>query len=60
VETLVRLYRQHFPIAQFAARLSEREELPDITPLLAAVSTVIPEEKNTLEEVPRIVEESSE
>ncbi len=55
------IFNNYLPvIAQFAALLSEREELPDITPLLAAVSTVIPEEKNTLEEVPRIVEESSE
>ena len=55
------IFNNYLPvIAQFAARLSEREELPDITPLLAAVSAVIPEEKSTLEEVPRIVEESSE
>ena len=55
------IFNNYLPvIAQFATRLSEKEEMPDITPLLTAVSTVIPEEKSTLAEVPQIVEESSE
>ena len=47
-------------IAEFSAKLSEQEELPDITPLLEVVSAKIPEVDEKLEEVSQIVEESAE
>ncbi|RLI02964.1 DNA topoisomerase VI subunit B [Candidatus Bathyarchaeota archaeon] len=46
-------------IAEFSARLAEREP-PNIDKLLSLVSADIPEVEKKLEEVPEIVEESSE
>ena len=46
-------------IAEFAAKLSDREELPDIAPLLAAVSQTIPEVEKKLKEVRDIGGQSS-
>jgi DNA topoisomerase-6 subunit B len=46
-------------IAEFSARLSEQEEIPNIEPLLEVVSAKLPEVEEKLEEVPTIVEESS-
>jgi DNA topoisomerase-6 subunit B len=46
-------------IAEFSARLAEREP-PNIDQLLSLVSADIPEVEKKLEEVPEIVEESSE
>jgi DNA topoisomerase-6 subunit B len=47
-------------IAEFSTRLSEQEDLPNINPLLEVVSANLPEVEEKLEEVPTIVEESSE
>jgi DNA topoisomerase VI subunit B len=41
-------------IAEFATKLSDREEPPDITPLLAVVSKAIPEVEEKIKEVPDI------
>ncbi len=41
-------------IAEFATKLSDREEPPDITPLLAAVSKAMPEVEEKIKEVPDI------
>jgi len=47
-------------IAEFSAKLSEKEEMPNISPLLEVVSAKIPEVDEKLEEVSKIVEESAE
>ena len=55
------IFNNYLPvIAEFAMRLSENEELPNVAPLLQAVNTEPKEEKPILEEVRAIVEESSE
>jgi DNA topoisomerase-6 subunit B len=55
------IFNNYLPvIAEFAMRLSENKELPNVAPLLQAVNTEPKEEKPILEEVPAIVEESSE
>ena len=55
------IFNNYLPvIAEFAMRLSESKELPNVEPLLQAVNTEPKVEKPVLEEVPPIVEESSE
>ena len=55
------IFEKYLPkIAEFSAKLSEKEELPNIAPLLEMVSAKIPEVEEKLEEVSRIVEESAE
>lgn len=46
-------------IAEFCTKLSEKEELPDIGPLLRAVSVKLPDVEKKLEEVPTIVEQDT-
>jgi DNA topoisomerase-6 subunit B len=45
-------------IAEFSSKLAERNDLPDIEPLLEIVSTGLPEVEENIEEVPKIVESS--
>ena len=45
-------------IAEFSAKLAERNNMPDIEPLLDIVSTGLPEVEENIEEVPKIVESS--
>ncbi len=45
-------------IAEFSAKLAERNTMPDIEPLLDIVSTGLPEVEENIEEVPKIVESS--
>jgi DNA topoisomerase VI subunit B len=45
-------------IAEFSAKLAERDEAPDIEPLLEMVSANLPEVEEKIEEVPKIVESS--
>jgi DNA topoisomerase-6 subunit B len=55
------IFNNYLPvIAEFAMKLSENGEMPNIEPLLQAVNTEPTEEEDVLEEVPQIVEESSE
>jgi DNA topoisomerase-6 subunit B len=55
------IFNNYLPkIAEFAMKLSENEIIPNIDPLLEAVSSEPKVEKPILEEVPPIVEESSE
>jgi DNA topoisomerase-6 subunit B len=42
-------------IAEFSMKLSDREDPPDIAPLLTAVSTAIPDVEEKIKEVPTIV-----
>ncbi len=46
-------------IAEFSTKLSEKEELPDITPLLRAVSASIPDVEEKIKDVPTITGENS-
>jgi len=46
-------------IAEFSTKLSEKEELPDIDPLLRAVSASIPDVEEKLKDVPTITGENS-
>ena len=49
------VFAKYLPkIAEFATKLSDREEPPDITPLLAVVSKAIPEVEEKIKEVPDI------
>ena len=45
-------------IAEFSAKLAERDELPNVEPLLEAVSANLPEVEEKIEEVPTLVESS--
>jgi DNA topoisomerase-6 subunit B len=55
------IFEKYLPkIAEFSAKLSEKEDRPNIAPLLEMVSAKIPEVEEKLEEVSRIVEESAE
>lgn len=46
-------------IAEFSTKLSEKEELPDIDPLLRAVSASIPDVEEKIKDVPTITGENS-
>jgi DNA topoisomerase-6 subunit B len=49
------VFAKYLPkIAEFATKLSDREEPPDINPLLAVVSKAIPEVEEKIKEVPDI------
>jgi len=54
------IFEKYLPkIAEFSTKLSEREEQPDITPLLEVVSTRLPEVEKKINEVPHIAGENS-
>ncbi len=46
-------------IAEFSTRLADREEVPDITPLLSAVGASLEEVERRIREVPQVVGEGS-
>jgi len=52
------IFGKYLPkIAEFSAKLSDRETPPDVRPLLAAVSESLPEVEKKIREVPQIVGE---
>ncbi|RLI09640.1 DNA topoisomerase VI subunit B [Candidatus Bathyarchaeota archaeon] len=54
------IFGKYLPkIAEFSAKLSDREEPPDVRPLLAAVSASLPEVEKKISEVPQIVGQDS-
>lgn len=54
------IFGKYLPkIAEFSAKLSDREEQPDIEPLLKAVSASIPEVERKIKEMPTLVGENS-
>jgi DNA topoisomerase-6 subunit B len=56
IRTAARSLRKFLPkIAEFSTKLSDKEDYPDIEPLLRAVSTAIPDVEEKIKEVPTIV-----
>jgi len=54
------IFEKYLPkIAEFSAKLSDRDEPPDIEPLLAAVSASLPEVEKKIREVPQIAGQDS-
>jgi DNA topoisomerase-6 subunit B len=54
------IFNQFLPkIAEFATKLAERNDVPNIDPLLTAVSANLPEVEEKLKEVPEIVDQGS-
>jgi hypothetical protein len=54
------IFGKYLPkIAEFATKLSDKEEPPDIAPLLAAVGQTIPEVEEKIKEMPDIGGQSS-
>jgi DNA topoisomerase-6 subunit B len=50
------IFQKFLPkIAEFSTKLSEREDMPEIEPLLQVVSATIPEVERKIKEVPTIV-----
>ena len=53
------IFEKYLPkIAEFSAKLCDREKPPDIKPLLKAVSLEVPETESPLREVPKLEEET--